>query len=78
MNLTQNELSALTIVHNEGDEQFNAQSYLKITSRLKACLNASFVSFSVHRFVVYIEYCEKGTSEHIKIQSKRSLLESAK
>lgn len=74
MNLTKNELMALIIVHNEGDIQFNAQSYLKVTNRLKACLNASYVSFSVHRFMVHIEYTLKGTSDLIKIQSKRSLL----
>ena len=74
MNLTSNELMALTIVHNDGDIQFNAQSYLKVTSRLKACLNASYVSFSVRRFSVHIEYTVKGSNSLIKIQSKRSLL----
>lgn len=74
MQLTNNELIALSIVHNDGDIQFNAQSYLKVTSRLKACLNASYVSFSVRRFVVYVEYTVKGGNELIKIQSNRSLL----
>ena len=74
MNINQNELLALSIVNNEGDKSFNAQSYLKITSRLKACLNASYVSFSVHRFIVHIEYTVKGSSDLVKIQSKRSLL----
>ena len=74
MNIKQNELEALSIVNNEGDKSFNAQSYLKITSRLKACLNASYVSFSVHRFIVHIEYTVKGSSDLVKIQSKRSLL----
>ena len=74
MNIKQNELEALSIVNNEGDKSFNAQSYLKITSRLKACLNASYVSFSVHRFIVHIEYIVKGSSDLVKIQSKRSLL----
>lgn len=74
MNINQNELVALSIVNNEGDKSFNAQSYLKITSRLKACLNASYVSFSAHRFYVHIEYTIKGSSDLVKIQSKRSLL----
>ena len=74
MNIKQNELEALSIVNNEGDKSFNAQSYLKITSRLKACLNASYVSFSVHRFIVHIEYTVKGSSDLVKIQSKKSLL----
>ena len=74
MNIKQNELEALAIVSNEGDKSFNAQSYLKITNRLKACLNASYVSFSVHRFIVHIEYTVKGSSDLVKIQSKRSLL----
>lgn len=74
MNINQNELVALSIVNSDGDKSFNAQSYLKTTSRLKACLNASYVSFSVHRFVVHIEYTVKGSSDLVKIQSKRSLL----
>ena len=74
MNIKQNELVALSIVNNEGDKSFNAQSYLKITSRLEACLNASYVSFSVPRFIVHIEYTVKGSSDLVKIQSKRSLL----
>lgn len=78
MNLTTNELQALTIVHSEGSIDFNAQSYLKITSRLKACLNASFVSFSVHKAFVYIEYSVKGSNDFIKIQSRRSLLNNSK
>ena len=74
MNIKQNELVALSVVNNEGDKSFNAQSYLKITNRLKACLNASHVSFSVHRFIVHIEYTVKGSNDLVKIQSKRSLL----
>ena len=74
MNIKQNEILALSIVNNEGEKPFNAQSYLKITNRLKACLNASYVSFSVHRSIVHIEYTMKGSSDLVKIQSKRSLL----
>ena len=74
MNIKQNELMALSIVNDDGNKSFNAQSYLKITGRLKACLNASYVSFSVHRFIVHIEYTVKGSSGLVKIQSKRSLL----
>ena len=74
MQLTNNELIALSIVNNECDMRFNAKSYLNIASRLKACLNASYVSFSVHRFTVYIDYTVKGDNTLIKIKSNRSLL----
>lgn len=75
MNIKQNEIIALSIVNREGDTDFNAMSYRKIISKLKTCLNSSYVSFSVHRHNVFIEYIAEGTSSLVKIQSKRSLLE---
>lgn len=76
MQLSKNELSALKIVMNESKESFNGAEYLKLCSKLKSILNANYVSFSNHRFIVYIEYCEKGSNATCKIQSKKSLLKN--
>lgn len=76
MQLSKNELSALKIVMNESKESFNGAEYLKLCSKLKSILNANYVSFSNHRFIVYIKYCEKGSNVTYKIQSKKSLLEN--
>lgn len=74
MQVSQNELQALKLAMVESKESFNGAEYLKLCSKLKKILNASYVSFSNHRFVVYIEYCEKGSNIIYKIQSKKSLL----
>jgi len=76
MQLSKNELSALKIVMNESKESFNATEYLKLCSKLKSILNANYVSFSNHRFIIYIEYCEKCSNVTYKIQSKKSLLKN--
>lgn len=74
MNITTHEMQALKVVADDGDQKFEAISYLNINTKLQEILNATWVEFRNLRNVVHINYIAKGSNLTTKISCKKTLL----